>query len=647
MKNTLVSLATLRVIYDHLKKSYIESFIPFIATLIKKKNYKSIDAIKFCEDFKEEYGLAVPYHPMVSVLNRAKRRGLLKKDRGQYIPLTDEISKYDFTRISDEQNKKQELLISKFVIFCKDHYGVDISTGEAEETYIEFIKKYDLDILFASGEKSILPEVKKSKRNKYLFSCFLQHIYSSEHETFTIMIDTAMGNILASVLLYEPLIKNYAGKLSSLNIYCDTAFILKLTGIDGPEIKLVYENFLKDLEKQGVKLFIFNHTYDEIYAIFETALKWLGNPNYDPSRASIVTRYFVEHGYTRLDVENYIVKIGILLKRHRISIFPSPDSVEHASYQIDEDKLHRTIIDTYQANNPYFEEWINTFLIQRDVQSISNIYKLRHNKKPKHISNAKYIFVTTNNGLASASYKFDFSENGASFRIPVCVTDIFLGTLTWLQSPTTATMFNEKKIIADCFAALHTDHVLIKKFIKEVERLKEDKDITTDDYYLLRSMLMAREMLSEQTMNDPDNFTSNMPLEILNKMKDTMRAEEYKRYLEEKEKVKILTEEYDSVRTEKDTIESNIYVFAGAIANIMGQAINLLVIMLFLVGVYFQFDSDLHKNKLRWYFYIIITSIFGVSSIIYGLNLKNMKDRIIFKIKSYIIKQFKDKKTNP
>lgn len=62
MKNTLLSLAILKVNWDHLKKDYIENFVPFVATLLKKKNYQFIEVSKICNDFKVEFGLIIPRH---------------------------------------------------------------------------------------------------------------------------------------------------------------------------------------------------------------------------------------------------------------------------------------------------------------------------------------------------------------------------------------------------------------------------------------------------------------------------------------------------------------------------------------------------------------------------------------------------------
>ncbi|MFA6483580.1 MAG: hypothetical protein WCW62_13445, partial [Bacteroidales bacterium] len=76
MNRTLLSLAIIRTNWEQLGKDYIENYVPLLATLIKKKNYKEIsaDQIKsICSDFKDEFGLVIPSNPMLTILNRLSK----------------------------------------------------------------------------------------------------------------------------------------------------------------------------------------------------------------------------------------------------------------------------------------------------------------------------------------------------------------------------------------------------------------------------------------------------------------------------------------------------------------------------------------------------------------------------------------------
>ena len=74
INKTIKTIALLKTIYEQSNSDYIELFIPFIATLILKKNYSEITIEKICNDFADEYGLKIPYHPMQTIIRRAKKK---------------------------------------------------------------------------------------------------------------------------------------------------------------------------------------------------------------------------------------------------------------------------------------------------------------------------------------------------------------------------------------------------------------------------------------------------------------------------------------------------------------------------------------------------------------------------------------------
>src|SRR4028119_1748825 len=94
------------------RRDFIENFVPFIATLIRRKNYRSVNVNVICKDFESEYGLSIPYHPMLTILTRTMRNGYLERKRnGEYIPVKDKIIVGDFTDIAAEQERKHKKVI--------------------------------------------------------------------------------------------------------------------------------------------------------------------------------------------------------------------------------------------------------------------------------------------------------------------------------------------------------------------------------------------------------------------------------------------------------------------------------------------------------------------------------------------------------
>lgn len=646
MDNIIASLAVLKVNWDHLKKDYIENFIPFIATLIKKYNYDVIDINTVCSDFTKEFGLIIPYHPMLTVLNRTQKRGLIERDYGKFKPNKEKAAKFEFTGIAEEQLRKQEKITKEFISFVKQNYSVELTREEAEAAFISFLKDHDLDILFAAQDSTVLPPIKSSNEKKFLIYKFIKNAHESEPEIFRFIVDIAVGYILASAVLYNKFDK-FAGKLKKINFYFDTRCILRLIGAEGKEKKEAYIEFFKTLSEEKGNLFLFQHTYEEMMGILEEALRWVENPRYDSSLASPVLRYFVENNYKSSDVERFIINVDRVLEENKIIKVDAPDPNKYKYYQIDEDNLHAVIVEAYKEQNPSFEELEKRLAIQRDVKSIASIYRLRKGRKPKTIKEADSIFVTTNSGLSYANRRFESSEIGEDHNIPACLTDIFIGTLVWLQSPAKVLSLNEKKIIADCYAALQPNDTLIKKFLSEVEKLRNEKKISDDEYYLLRTHRVAMELLEEKTMGDLNNFTDKTSEEILEEIRKGIKKEGEEKYLKEKEHHNETAIKLDTTEKEKKGIERNIEKRAEKISAIFGQILFAILLILFIFGTAAQFSHNfLNNHPLLRVILIFITVLLGLFSVATGFNIKGFKDKIKNRIKRKIIEWLIGKNKN-
>ena len=387
MKNTVSSLAILTSNWYVNKRDYIENFVPFIATLIKKRGYEQLDVKTVCADFAAEFGLSIPYHPMQTVLIRARKRGLLKKYSGVYVPIKDKVLEHEFSGSAKDQMRKQEKVIKEIGCFASEKYSYEMPRDRAESAFVSFLKEHDLDILFAAEGGSILPDVVTTKQDKHIVYSFICHAYESEPEVFQFIVDTAIGHLMANSILYREF-NRFVSKLKGVYIYLDTRIILRLLGLEGEDRAIVYEEFLRTLLKEGARLRIFRHTYEETFQILEDCLHWIENSLYNPSRATSVLRFFVSKSYTKLDVQRFITKIETTLEQNGVT----PDMIvdaphrdatdEGVQYQIDEEALQKAIVDTYKKNNPYFEELKGITSIQRDIKSITAVYKLRKGKTP-------------------------------------------------------------------------------------------------------------------------------------------------------------------------------------------------------------------------------------------------------------------------
>ena len=110
--------------------------------------------------------------------------------------------------------------------------------------------------------------------------------------------------------------------------------------------------------------------------------------------------------------------------------------------------------------------------------------------------------------------------------MPIAVTDHSLTTILWLKKPMAAPDLPRKHIVADCYAAMEPSDNLWRKYLAEISSLQSRGDISSDEYYLLRASLQARTELVNLTMGDEGTFVEGTPQEILERTKQSIKAEE-------------------------------------------------------------------------------------------------------------------------
>lgn len=667
MYKTIASLALLKTNWDTLKKDFIENFVPFVVTLINRYQYKSIDTYTICRDFKNEYGLTIPYHPMMTILDRTRKNGYIVRENGQFIPVMEKIESDDFSVVVGEQERKYNNIIDRFIRFCRENYETEVSEEDAENTLIAFIKEHDLDILFASKNKeTLLPDVRSNASLIFLINTYVKHAHESEPEIFSFMVDISIGHIISSTLLY-PDFDKFQGRLSGACFYLDIGFLFGVIGINGDDRKDTYYELIKLLTTHQAKLLVFKHTYDEFLGILETSLNWLESQYYDPLKASRALRYFKENEYSSTDVERFILGIDKKLSDINFHIIESPDPTTDKNYQIDEERLQEIIVQVYKNRDPYFDEEEKDFTLYLDVKSIAAINRLRRSNLPRSLEGSPHVFVTTNSSLAFANKLFETERvEGTYFYIPSVLTDIFVGTLIWIRSPMNISEISEKRLLANCYAALQPSEGLLKKLIGAAEKLLEEGEITQEEITLIKESRVARNLLQEETLGDPNRFTDQTITDILAEIRMGIRIEEQEKFeddkkqfssdltksqqriLGEQSKTQVEKEQHEETRRklqdtvqEKESLEQNIEQFAKTVALVVSVAFYILTIGLVVLATFVQLVPNLISNDYLKYILTGIAAIFSVISIINGYNVKGTKDSLEGKIRDIVVRIFK------
>lgn len=545
INRAVASLALLKVTGDNSggQRDYIQNFVPFIATLFNRKSYDRVKPGTILRDFKEQYGLSIPYLPMMAILERARRCGYVTKhNNGSFVTVKDKVQEADFTDIAQEQEREFRYVQNEFIKYCIEKHSEALTEDQAEQIFVAYVKDHDLDLLFINDNlRSLLPPADATLTQMYLMYKFVHDAYTSDPQVFKFILNFSIGHIYANALFYQQdgldLVQD---DMSHCTVYLDSGLLFDLTGINEQDRQAAYEEFIVGLSQKKASLRVFRHTYEEFVNIIEASLQWIGNSQYDAWRASRATAFFVDHNYSYSDVEQFILRIDSSLAQLNVEVVDAPAPQIDEIYQIDEIKLTSQIVELYKERNSNFDEYDKVYTIQRDVKSIAAIHKLRKGACPTKMREVSHVFITSNSALAFASRRFAEGESSSrSFCIPAAVTDVFFGTVIWLNSSTADTPLSGKGLIAACYAALQPSRALVRRLAETADRLLSEGKITAEDVTMLKQLRVSRYILQDETLGDPNRFTDKTAHEILREIRQDLQRQEQSAFDKERESLEI------------------------------------------------------------------------------------------------------------
>lgn len=629
MNRAIASLAVVKTVWETYRRDYVENFVPFVATLAKKKCYAEIDISNlkpFLDDFKSEFGLSIPHHPMLTILDRARKRGIFDRKASKLLPVEKNVLKYDFSDIALKKEAELNEVMAEFIRFCEQKFSVKVTDVDARDALNSFLRNHDLDVLFASQDKTLLPESTTSKQLKYLMNSFFNNIKTEAPQLFSYVIEISIGHVLANTILYDKNFNNFSGHLRNLDLYLDSRYIFRLLGVEGIEYERVYLDLTSSMIEQEAKLFVFRHTADEILGILRNCLHWINSAHYDPSKANSVLLYFVNNGKTESDIHQYIATFERKLEIYKIIIKDAPDFCKTPNFQIDELKLRSRIIERYKRNL-YFNELDKQETIDRDIKSIAAINHLRKGNAPQTLKSAGSIFVTPNGSLAFVNKKYEEEVFKERSCIPACLTDVFVGTLVWMQSPKKWIQINQEKLLADCIAAIQPNDLFVKKLVVEAKKLKDSGKVSADEFLAVSRSYFIQDMLMKETLGDPDGVNGASIEEVINKIRKDATFIPEQQLQAEKLKNQELENQLRSYK--RDVIEKSTKL-KQSVRNITTGVMNILFtifMILLVVSIIIPFLSNV---PLFWRIFSFMAALFfGICSVGYGVNLKGWRNNLI------------------
>lgn len=496
------------------KDNILTAYARMVAFLVQQKKYVQCDAEELANDFEIMFGFKIPYHPMRTIMNQCAQLGYFTYNPTLYtfFPNYECINDDNFLGIIQEKNNEYNKLLDHFNAFLIEQHNIYSSKEDLDDRIRAFIERYGIK---AKADRDILRKVK----DDYFFA---EYLVSCEENGQTEVLDYldeyTIGVALSEVFIYSEYPENFTAK--NARAYLDTGLLFKLFGVDSANHTASYTQYVKNMQRIGIRVMVYEHTVNEMIGIIESSKHWIGNPDYDATLSSESTFFFVSNNWSVEEIDELSLSIrNRLVDEFNITIdrmpYPKAEDI-HTPYEA---AIREMIVDLYKENDPNLDVDAISYTIDQDAKSIFFTQHKNGNKVAYHIDDIENVFITTNRSLAKVGYKISYNiAQSKEVFIPVVMNDIKWGTLIWFNSPTLISSINRPRLVSAAYAAFRPNPELTRKLNERLIALEAEGKVTPEQCYLLKVNPLAQHLLARKTMNDPDRFVDITPLEILKEL---------------------------------------------------------------------------------------------------------------------------------
>lgn len=524
-ERALASLSTITAVWETRNQDYLDNFVPFVATYFATNSidYVSRDDLEaLSQGLYDLFRIKIPILPLKAILKKARKQRLLDSVSGGYRVNRRLAMQSNIMADLQKNERTYAHVVNAFQDFTASHYDLDLPQPTLEDILYSFINSNDLEILTRehagrNGElNSHLP--RKHRPYEYLVNAFYVNMSENDPVVYESISDMAMGSIL-SATVFLPEIPDRGETVRGVEFVLDTPLLLKLIGADGTAEQTVVKHLLESVRTQGGKLATYSHIHQETLEILSVAKEWVESTRFDVSKANRTTIFFRQEGFKESDVVRLIAKIEDRYAESGITVKDVPDHSQFRRYHIDDERFLEILENVISERDSQFNAEQFKRRTRRDVDSISAVYRSRGNHRPQTLRDSRVVLISENTALVLANRRLVQSVHPELAGFPACVTDQYVGTVLWIDAPESAMAANRSRILASSSAALRPDASLEKAIVDEANRLRRQGEITSDDFLILTSDHLTRDLLAEKTLGDADALDSRKVLELLNEAK--------------------------------------------------------------------------------------------------------------------------------
>ena len=608
---TLTSLAMLKVHVDQ-GRDYLDYLRPFILQSLIVHEPDPITDVVVRDLISRDFGLEIPERAIQIVLKRLSRRYPLKAEHGVY-RIDGELPNPHIESRKTAAIRHIRAVLYRLREFSKTTSKPIVDDDEAVTAICAFLLQFNIPCIRAYLRGTTIPDLTDSHDTEIvLVGKYVLDLQNKNPEGFDSFLVIVKGHMLANALLC-PDLTNAPRSYKGVTFYLDTPLLIRQLGLEGKFKQAAVEHLIDMLYRLGATVATFTHLRGELERVITGAARHV---EYRSGRGAIVEEAR-RSGTTRSDLILLIGQIDDKLEDARIKVISTPRYIER--FQIDEAKFEHVLDDEISYFNPRARE--------NDINSVRSIYVLRGNISAKTIERTKAVLVTSNSGFARAAYQYG-QQHEASRDISSVITDFSLANMAWLKAPLGAPAVPATELLALSYAALEPSKELFDRYLREIEKLKDQEKITARDHQLLRSSHLASEELMNLTLGEEDALTEQTVTETLRRVAEEIQKEENDKYRRERDAHQMTQEELARQRADRERVQEWVYWRCQRQATASAWCATVGIVLVLAVGLIGAGVGVAPEDPIVAGLFATVLVLWTVLNWIWGTTIKNVHGRV-------------------
>jgi hypothetical protein len=471
-------------------KDHIEMFVPFLLDAIEAHSSSdfALEDVRTLVELR--HGLRIPTPPLQTILARAVKKGLLRREGGRYFREAAFPKTADLTTARADTETEQRRLAVALIEFGRAN-KVPIATEEdALVLLLEFLSRNHVSLILEADPSPEAAAVLRlgdgrlTSQQQRLLARFVTKEASRDPFMATALQRMLEGFVLQNALLLKD-IGSATRRFSRLTVYFDTGFLLEALGLKGAAAGLAAREALDLLRDTGAELAAFDKTVMEIRRILRVYEDRLATADGITSLyPTDVTRYVLTHHLTPSDIREIISLLEVSLQGLGLSLRKVPP--HDRRYTLDEARLTQLIKRPLESD-----------LHQRvvhDVDCIAAVLTLRAGHSTTTHDDARAVFATTT-GLLVTHVREWYDACGESGVCPV-IHQLALSNIAWLKKPASASKLKLHELIALCVSALTPPRRVWDLFCRHLRQLRDSGRLSSDETVAIVASELTDDLLA-------------------------------------------------------------------------------------------------------------------------------------------------------